>query len=482
MTTQTPRELAQTIREHVARGESDRALAVGEAALETWPDSWSGYSVYLLALAAMGEIDRAIEVCRDCATRFSDIAEPYQRLAQMLLVKGRFDEARAAIGASGERGLGEEERLLFLARVSGATNDWTGVRSMLEELRGVTDDLSCIQLVREAEASFRSGAPDDAHRLVNEGLALDPGNYKALLLRHRIELQLGDVPAAIVTLGEMANSPSRPMIELVRVQLTERSHALAALPLEAELVRPVVEDDLSSECVISEHGPGDGVAIVFTGLKQDLGFPIAIFDRYLARIGVTAVYLRDFSGHFFGGGIASLGGDPAATVRSLRGIVERSGAGRIVMISDSGGALAAIHMGTELGAQKAVCFAPLTNVEPGFLHSIGDGRVNWLRHRLAGSVAGQHMSCRERLAMHGDPPHVAIYYGAAMKLDCAHAKQLEGLACVDLHPLESLDRHDAIPYLMAQNRLAAVLEAAFADRPEPRSLFDEFDTVESELF
>ena len=482
MSTQTPRELAQRIRKHAARGEPDKALAVGHAALDMWPDSWRGYSVYLHALTSTGEIDYAIEICRDCATRFADIAMPCQRLAEMLLRKGRFGEARAAIGAAAERGLGEEERLLFLARVSGASNDWMGVRSMLEELRGVTDDVSCIQLVREAEACFRSGAPGDARRLVSEGLALDPGNYKALLLRHRIELMLGDVPAAIDTLEEMANSPSRPMIEQVRVQLAERSRGLAALPLDAEFVRPVVVDDVTSECVISERGPGDAVAIVFTGLKQDLGFPIAIFDRYLARIGVTAIYLRDFSGHFFGGGITSLGGDPAATTRSLHERVTRIGARRIVMISDSGGALAAIHMGVELGARKAVCFAPLTNVEPGFLRSIGDGRVNWLRNRLAGSVAGRYMSCRDRLAKQSDPPHVAIYYGAAMKLDCAHAGQLEGLDCVDLHPLEGLDRHDAIPFLMAHNGLAAVLETAFTDQPEPRSVFDEFDAVESELF
>src|SRR5262249_50870963 len=127
---------------------------------------------------------------------------------------------------------------------------------------------------------------------------------------------------------------------------------------------PIVVDRLDADVLVAECLGADTAVIVFTGVADRMGLPLATFDRYLAALGLGAVYFKDFRPILFVKGVETLRNAYGDTVTELRAIPRRGAAERVCRIGTSGGGGAAIRYGIDLGAGNIVSIAGATGPAP----------------------------------------------------------------------------------------------------------------------
>jgi hypothetical protein len=210
------------------------------------------------------------------------------------------------------------------------------------------------------------------------------------------------------------------------------------------------QDVLCNDVQIVRRENAETVMFVFCGRKHKPGLPTCIDHRWLGRLPVSLVYLRDFQKVFFLAGISSLGQDRGAALDSLRRIVTSIGGRRTVCYGYSGGAFAALHYGLELESDAVLCLSGVTNVSSEFNSRLRSAKRN--RELPRGAV-----DLRHAYSVATRPPRVRIIYAKHNWDDRLHAQHMEGLPTVTLQAVPAALSHNVVVDLVNRGEYEGVL-------------------------
>ncbi len=132
----------------------------------------------------------------------------------------------------------------------------------------------------------------------------------------------------------------------------------------------------------------------------------------------------------------------------LRGDGQRE----LVFIGSSGGGYGAIRWGLEVGARKVIGFSTPTTVRADFGRVTGDERAKILIRRVQNAVPLPEQDLAGLSRAKSGTTSIDLLYGADNRIDSLHARNLEGIAGVSLHPLEGVQDHSILlPLVKAEN-------------------------------
>lgn len=466
-----------------AREDWPEAARLWTAVVERWPDDLQGHLGVLTALAVTGRED-----------------EEALAAAQSTLSRARKTESE-----------GEAADRLELA-ISQARRDWPTMRRLCEKLIARQAEPSTTLLTQLATACWGMRDLEAAERAGAAVVARQPTRPYPMALVAWIATETGDAEKAIAQYRELARiAPDNPRWPLQIAQLLnflgrvdestaemERARArwpedpqitmwmlnhglcgpaaegngdrqgalglarverelrqiVELAPTDGELLRPAISDERDRDVIIGARQGSETAVIVFTGPHDHVTMPIGIFDRYLAALGVSAVYLKDFTRLMYRKGVRSLG-DRDATLAALRDLAGRLGARRLCTIGVDTGA--AIGYGVRLAADRILGFGiPTTKrLAPVSIEPVR----NILRKRLVKEAGGYGGDLGAFLREHPYTARIALFYADGLEVDKAHAEHLAGLAGVSLHP-QSTSEHAVLRWMAQREGLREVLAAA----------------------
>jgi Tfp pilus assembly protein PilF len=237
--------------------------------------------------------------------------------------------------------------------------------------------------------------------------------------------------------GDAAGAETDQAIASVR-QTEWRISDLRALfktsPRDADLVRPIVVDQAESDVLIAECVGAETLVVVFTGTNDRVWLPLPLFDRYLAALGVSAVYLKDFRRMLFVQGVQSFGEGYEATIAALRTVKRRLRAKRLCTIGHSGGGRAAIRYGVELEAANIVSIAGATGAAP-CLDPAAYPRDQITHSRTLRHAGSEMLDLKPFLESQRFASKIALVHGANSASEVANALYLSAIRGVTLHPI-----------------------------------------------
>lgn len=244
---------------------------------------------------------------------------------------------------------------------------------------------------------------------------------------------------------------------------TDEKHRKALgedVPRDDELMRPVVEDDGSADVIIGRGGRKTAV-LVFTGLADRMVMPLPLFDRYLAELDLTSIFLRDRKRLGFFGGVASLG-DYDETLAGLRARLDEMGIERVHTLGNSAGGMGAVTYGLDLNAGQVLGFsAPVALLDK--TDQI-DRRTVVFNQRMMKHVPEQRRDLKARIEAHAGDTHIHLFFGEEMPEDRYHAAALEGSRNVHLHALPGLAGHGALFSMGETGKLRALFRDTFGQK------------------
>ncbi len=185
-----------------------------------------------------------------------------------------------------------------------------------------------------------------------------------------------------------------------------------------------------------------------------------MMHRWMAALPANIVYLRDFHGLHYLGGVRSLAADAAGSVASLRSLVQDLGGERLLCFGVSTGGYGALRYGLDLQADAVMSIGGPVNLEPRF--------VVHLRHRRSGAklrlrFPDEPLDLRLRHAAAPTPPRVTLVYGEHQWDDRLQAEQLAGAPGVRLRPVAGFELHGVVPEIVRRGELSGLLQDFLAD-------------------
>ncbi len=165
-----------------------------------------------------------------------------------------------------------------------------------------------------------------------------------------------------------------------------------------------------------------------------MGLPTGVVHRWLRRLGVHLVYLRDRSGRLYLRGVEALGGTYEGTLDGMHGVARELGASRILCMGLSNSGYAALRYGLDLKAAAALSFSPVTHLPPGQVAPA----VAELRRRGATDVTEAElagMDLKPKIIAAGAATRLRIVFGEANPADRMQAEHVRDLPGVSLGPL-----------------------------------------------
>jgi hypothetical protein len=197
------------------------------------------------------------------------------------------------------------------------------------------------------------------------------------------------------------------------------------------------------------------VLFVFCGREHKAGLPLCMIHRWLGRLPVSVVYLRDFAGLCHLAGIRSLGRNRPATLDSLRRITTSIGGQRTLCYGNSGGVFAALHYGLDLESDAVLCLSGITNVTSLFnsrLHSAGSTA------QLSSVLPRGEIDLPRAYRTAKRPPRARIVYAEHNWDDRLHAKHMGDLPTVTLQAVPDTASHNVIADLIYRGEYEGVLD------------------------
>jgi tetratricopeptide (TPR) repeat protein len=433
--------------------------------------------------------------------------------------------AETALASGGDRTTDERGAMRLELEIAKARGDWSAVRRTAQQALALQPAPSPRLLLALAQACWHledAAAADDA---AQRALACDPTLMEAVLIRARVATDQGDGEKAIScyrtlarlnpenvrwslqvvqllnwvgrvdeAVGELDDvnrrRPNDPMVRVFMLNYGPGS-ALPAGPVratrgaakgdpaaaeeeelrdltdrapsDAELLRSVMVDDPRRDVVLAEARNAEVAVLVFTGSNDRVSMPLSIFDRYLAALGVSAVYLKDFRRLRFLRGVQSLGEDYDSTLAALRDIVERLRVTRLCTIGNCDGGFPAIRYGVELHADRILAFQTTTHSPQFSLAKLEQGR-NFMRKRLAANVCEKMTDLKPFLQARRHGSRIELFYEEEDPRDRVHALHLAGLDGVTLRPHMGQSNHHLLRRLAQRRGFRETLAGLLAVR------------------
>lgn len=270
-------------------------------------------------------------------------------------------------------------------------------------------------------------------------------------------VESGELQAAKAALGIL--DQHQPGLEWV----TSMADLLERAP-PPSVDAPDLQDDLSRDVQIVSRPGADTALILFCGAKHRVGMPLPLIHRWLARLGTSLIYVRDFHGLCYLNGIASLGSDRKATLEALRGILEDLGARRAICLGCSGGGFGAMLYALELGGDTISLGSP-TNMEPAFNQHMNYAAVV---QELKAAFPDEDLDLRRRIEAAARPSRALIVYGDRNWNERIHAEHMAGLAGARLHPVTGYKGHATAAELIRRGEFVPLLEGFIGGRAAGR--------------
>jgi tetratricopeptide (TPR) repeat protein len=413
---------------------------------------------------------------------------------ETLLVK-----AEAALAGAKQRGLDARAAARTEFSIARARLDWPLVRQGAEKIIDSEATSSAQVFLGLAQACWHLGDAEEADRAAVKALAVDPKLADAVLVRAWVATERGDeetavscyrtlvdlnpetvrwslklvqlltwtgrVPEAMSELEKIRKRwPTDPMVRMFlrnygpatvdfdlanaasrpaegdpdRDEWEELRIIVEKAPGEAEWLRPLVAADPDGDVLVCEVAAAQRAVLVFTGGNDAVSMPLPIFDRYLAALRLTVIYLKDFKRLRYLVGIQSLSQDYPGTLAALRFMLNRLGVKRVCTMGNCEGGFAAIRYGVELGADRIITFGAPTFSPDDSLTKIEQAR-NFMRNRLAAKVPSDMIDLKPFLEARHYQAQIDFFYEEADPRDCAHAMHISGLPGIKLHPRPGLN-------------------------------------------
>jgi hypothetical protein len=243
----------------------------------------------------------------------------------------------------------------------------------------------------------------------------------------------------------------------IDAQREEQIRRLARVaPSDGELRRPLMVEDKAREVIVAQSEKSLTCVLVFTALNDSLSIPLTIFDRYLAALDVSAIYLKDFSRSFYLRGIASLGATCDETVAKLRKLCEETGARRLICVGASSGGFAAIRFGVALGAERVLGFAAQTHSPDRDIAKMEQG-IALIRRGLAARLTETELDLAPFLASRRASTQIELFYPQDAPRESEQANHLAGIDRVTLHPVAGCAEHELLRWMGLRQDLTALL-------------------------
>jgi pimeloyl-ACP methyl ester carboxylesterase len=204
------------------------------------------------------------------------------------------------------------------------------------------------------------------------------------------------------------------------------------------------------------------VLLAFGGMKGLLGVPPFEFFKATGGIEVKRLLVRDLRQAWYHRGIPGHGASIEDVGQSLRELLARHGARRLVVAGNSAGGYAAMLFGTLLEADVVLGFAPQTVLDPAVLAEMDDHRWD---EQLSSLVAAGGLDMRWAdlgralpSARTGDTRY-ELYFDDTFRLDRLHAERVAGLTGARLHR-HAGGSHSIALEMRASGELARALRSA----------------------
>jgi hypothetical protein len=197
------------------------------------------------------------------------------------------------------------------------------------------------------------------------------------------------------------------------------------------------------------------VMLVFCGRGEGGGLPLCLLHRWLGRLPVSLVYLRDLRVLFYLAGIRSLGESRRATMDSLRRIVASVGGRRTLCYGNSIGGFAALLYGLDLRSEAVLSIGGVTNVAPDFnVHLRSASSVARLSRELPGNAVDLQQAYRGSK----QTPRVRLVFAEHNWDDRLYAEHMRGLPNVALQTVPDSANHNITDDLIYRGEYAGLLD------------------------
>lgn len=227
------------------------------------------------------------------------------------------------------------------------------------------------------------------------------------------------------------------------------------VPRADSFLRPLV-DDHGGELVESVPGTSGVTLVVFSGFADRAMVPVEWIDAYCAARNHSAIYLRDFARSLYVNGIESVATGYDATIAALQEVLARHGTRQLLCLGTSAGGFGAIRYALRMGAAGILTASPPISFK--VVDELGDSRARLLVHRMYALFGRENLDLSRDVREAGGATRLSVWFGEQSEMDAAHARCLDGLPGVDLHPIAGLARHGSFSTVLENGAFAAFLD------------------------
>lgn len=202
--------------------------------------------------------------------------------------------------------------------------------------------------------------------------------------------------------------------------------------------------------------------IAFGGLKGGIGriLPFEFFNL-TKDIDTKKIYVRDLSLAWYHRGLPKVAKNIDGIAKHLKGLINKSGAAKVVCVGNSAGGYAALLFGHLVGANTVLAFAPQTFISKRERQVHKDTRWEGNQIRNAhGSPTKQEKYFNLKRVLGGRTKY-HIYYQRKSRLDKIHAERMKVIKNISLHSHdEGGGDHYLVVHLKKSGKLKRILENA----------------------
>ena len=300
-------------------------------------------------------------------------------------------------------------------------------------LAAVQDKARLVATMQRAAKGWPdSGLGAAAARLLRDGAPIDGATgvsgMTALLGRAARAAMTGNHEKLEAVLARLPPPPPGPKAERIALRL-EAIRGLGRF--RGDLRRPVVVMEPGKDVLVSARGDSGATVVAYCGLGQALFVPVNIIDFYLARRGVSAIYLMDSHKSGFAAGVAGLAANREQRRLAVRRQLDELGTERVLTVGSSAGGGTAVGDGLFLEAAGVLSFSGIYTADPVERRRLGDDRAPLVARRAHDRLQGD-VHLPDRFAGTSHRPQMHLYFAEDAPIDRGHAELLAGFENVSL--------------------------------------------------